>query len=100
MGKKTVKKSAYAVKTRTKINSQKLESRDFWRICNSVLNRNKSSIPPLFNHLGVLASSKDKADLFAKTFSENSTLNDSVHPLPEFPMRTELSLESLFISLQ
>ena len=24
-------------------------SRDFWRICNSVLNRGKSTIPPLFN---------------------------------------------------
>lgn len=50
------------------VTSHKLVSRDFWRICNSVLNKSKSTIPPLFNNLKVLTSSKDKAELFAKTF--------------------------------
>ena len=44
-------KLAYANKTKESITSQKLGSRDFWRIANSVLNKNKSSIPPLFNGL-------------------------------------------------
>jgi len=60
----------------------------------SLLNRNKSSIPSLFNHLVVLNSSNDKTDLFAKTFSNNSTLDDSGHPLPEFTSRTGLNLEN------
>ena len=42
-------KLAYATKTKESITSQKLASRDFWRIANSVLNKGKSAIPPLFN---------------------------------------------------
>ena len=42
-------KLAYAHKTKESITSQKLGSRDFWRIANSVLNKGKSAIPPLFN---------------------------------------------------
>ena len=42
-------KLAYASKTKESITSQKLGSRDFWRIANSVLNKGKSAIPPLFN---------------------------------------------------
>ena len=42
-------KLAYANKTKESITSQILGSRDFWRIANSVLNKGKSAIPPLFN---------------------------------------------------
>ena len=42
-------KLAYATKTKDSITSQKLGSRDFWRIANSVLNKAKSATPPLFN---------------------------------------------------
>ena len=42
-------KFAYATKTKESITSQKLGSRDFRRIANSVLNKGKSAIPPLFN---------------------------------------------------
>ena len=42
-------KIAYATKTKESMTSQKLGSRDFWRIANSVLNKDKSAIPPLFN---------------------------------------------------
>ena len=42
-------KLAYATKTKESITFQKLGSRDFWRIANSVLNKGKSAIPPLFN---------------------------------------------------
>ena len=67
---------AYANKTKESITSQKLGSRDFWRIANSVLNKDKS-IPPLFNGPEVLSSASDKAKLFAENFSMNSNLDDS-----------------------
>ena len=49
----------------------KLSCQDFCRIANSVLNKGKSAIPPLFNGPEVL-SAPDKAKLFAKNFSKNS----------------------------
>ena len=47
-------KLTYADKTKESTTSQKLGSRDFWQIANSVLNRGKSVTPPLFNCLEVL----------------------------------------------
>ena len=38
-------------------------SRDFWRIANSVLNKGKFAVPPLFNGPEVLSSAPDKAKL-------------------------------------
>ena len=67
-------KLAYVTKTKESITSQKLRSRDFWRIANSVLNKGKSAIPPLFNGPEVLSSASDKAELFAKNFSKNQIL--------------------------
>ena len=64
--------------------SQKVGSHDFWRIANSVLNRGKSAIPPLFNGPEVLTSASEKAKLFAELFSKNSNLDDSGHELPSF----------------
>ena len=45
---------------------------DFWRIANSVSNKGKSAIPPIFNGVGMLSSTSDKAKFFAEKFSENS----------------------------
>ena len=70
-------KLAYANKTKESIASQKLGSRDFWQIANSVLNKGKSAITPLFNDLEVLFSTSDKAKLFAENFSMNSNLDNS-----------------------
>ena len=61
-------KLAYASKTKDSITSQKIGSRDFWQIANSVLDKGKSALPPLFNRLVVLSFAFDKAKLFAKTF--------------------------------
>ena len=61
-------KLAYATKTKESITSQKLGSRGFWRITDSVLNKGKSAIPPLFSDPEVLSSASDKTKLFAKTF--------------------------------
>ena len=65
--------------------SQKLGSRDFWQIANSVLNKGKSAIPPLFNSPEVLPSASDKAKLFPENFSMNSSLDDSGISLPVLP---------------
>ena len=70
-------KLAYANKTKESITSQKLGSRDFWRIANSVLNKGKSAIPPLFNDPEVLSSASDKTKLFAENFSKNFNLDYS-----------------------
>ena len=91
-------KPAYATKTKESINSQKIGSWDFWQIPNSVLNKGKSAIPPLFNGPEVLSSASDKAKLFAKNFSKNSNLDDSGIYLPVFPSRTHLKLHNISIT--
>ena len=88
-------KLAYANKTKESITSQKLGSRDFWRIANSVLNKGKSAIPPLFNGPEVLSS---KAKLYAEDFSLNSNLDDSGLSLPVFPSRTNMKLHNLSVT--
>ena len=85
-------KLAYATETKEPLTSQKRGSRDFWQIANSVLNKGKSAIPPLFNGPEVLSSASDKAKLFAKNFSKNSNLDDSGISLTVFPSRTNLKL--------
>ena len=57
----------YANKTKKSITFQKLGSHDFWQIA-SLLNKDKSAIPPPFNIPEVLPSASDKAKLFAKNF--------------------------------
>ena len=91
-------KLADANKTKEPITSQKLGSRDFWRIANSVLNKGKSAIPPLFNGPEVLSSASDKAKLFAENFPLNSNLDDSGVSLPVFPSRTNLKLHNIFVT--
>ena len=58
------------------ITCEKCGSWDFQQIANSVLNKGKSSIHPLFNGSEVLSSASDKANFFAKIFSVNSNLDD------------------------
>ena len=88
-------KLAYANETKESITSQKLDSRGFWRIANSVLNKGKSAIRSLFNGLEVLSSASDKAKLFAENVSLNSNLDDSGVYLPVFPSRTNLELHNI-----
>ena len=80
------------------ITSLKLGSPDFWQIANSVLNKGKSAIPPLFNGPEVLSSASDKAKLFAENFSLNSNLDDLGVSLPVFPSRTNLKLHNISIT--
>ena len=87
-----------ANKTKESITSQKLGSRDFWRIANSVFNKGKSAIPPLFNESEMLSSVSDKAKLFTENFSLNSNLDDSGVSLPVFPSRTNLKLHNISVT--
>ena len=82
------------------ITSQKLGSRDFWRTANSLLNKGKSAMPPLFSGLEVLSSASDKAKLFAENFSKNSNLDDSGISLPVFPSRSNLKLHHISVTLK
>ena len=67
-------------------------------IANSVLNKGKSAMLPLFNGPEVLFSAYDKAKLFAKNFSKNSNLHDSGISLPVFPSRTNEKLHNIFVN--
>ena len=92
-------KLAYANKTKESITSQKLGSWDFWRIANSVLNKGKSSIPPLLNGPEVFFSSaSDKEKLLAENFSKNSNLDDLGISLPIFPSRINLKLYNFSVT--
>ena len=91
-------KLAYANKTKESITPQKVGSRDFWQIVNSVLNKGKSAIPSLFNGLKVLSSASDKGNLFAENFSVNSNLDDLGVSLPVFPSRTNLKLHNISVT--
>ena len=62
----------------------------FWQIANSVLNKGKSAIPPLFDSPEVLSFASYKAKLFAENFSNNFDLDDSGISLPVSPSRTNL----------
>ena len=91
-------KLAYAKKTKESITSQKLGYRGFCRIANSVLNKGKSTMPPLFSSPKMLCSASDKAKLFAKNFSKKSNLDDSCISLPVFQSRTNLKLHNISVT--
>ena len=91
-------KLAYTNRTKEPITSQKIGSRDFWRIANSIFNKGKSAIPPLFNSPEVLFSASDKAKLFAEKFSKNSSLDGSDISLPVFPATTYLKLHNISVT--
>ena len=88
-------KLAYATKTKESITSQKLASRDVWRIVNNVLNKAKSALSLPYNGPEELSSASDKAKLFAKNFPKNSNLDDSGISLPVFPSRANLKLHNI-----
>ena len=76
------------IKQKSPLLSQKLGSRDIWRIADNVLNKGKSAMPPLFNGPEVLSSASDKAKLSAQNFSKNCNIDNSGFSLPAFPFRT------------
>ena len=78
------------IKQKSLLPSRNFGSCDFWRIANSVLNKDKSGIPLLFSGPELLSSASDKAKLFAENFSKNSNLDDSGISLPVCPSRINL----------
>ena len=91
-------KNQYQNQVHDRLLSQSVGSRDFWRIYNSTCRRGKSSVPPLLNVPKVLIPGSAKAELLAKIFSSNSTLDDSGHQLPDFPSRSETQFSDVAIS--
>ena len=88
----------YGTKTKESVTPQKLDSQDFWQIANSVLNKGKSAISPLFSSLQELSSASNNAQLCAKNFSKNSNLDDSSIYFPVFPSRTNLKLHNISVT--
>ena len=91
-------KLAYANQIKESVTSQKLFSRDLWRIANSVLNKGKSAMSPPSNGPEVLCSASDKANLFAKNFPKNINFDYSGISLPVFPSRTNLKLHNISVT--
>ena len=88
-------KLAYAAETKESITSQKLGSWYFWRIANSVLNKGKSAIPPLFNDPEVLSSASVKQNYLLKNFPRSL---DSGISLPVFSSKTNPKLHNISIT--
>ena len=86
------------IKQKSSLLPRNLALVDSWGIANSVLNKGKSAIPPLFNGPEVLSSASDKAKLFAENFSKNSNLDDSGISLPVLPSRTNLKLHNISVT--
>lgn len=96
-------KSRYASHVRDSIAKQKLGSKDFWRIYNSVMNRNKSTIPALNcsdSKAPMATTSAEKAELLSTQFSKNSCLDDGGVTPPPFAMRTQETVPSPPISVK
>ena len=86
------------IKQKSPLLPRNLAPMTFGGLVNSVFNKGKSAIPPLFNNLEVLSSASDKAKLFAENFSKNSNLDDSGISLPDFPSRANLKLHNISVT--
>ena len=71
---------------------------NLWWIANSVINKYKSAIPPLFKGPEVLSSASDKAKFSAENFSMNSYLDYSDIFLPVFPSRNNFKLNNVSVA--
>ena len=75
----------------------KQELNCFWRIANSVFNKVKAALTPLFKGPGALFSTSDRAKML-KNFCTNLNLDDTGISLPAFPSRTNLKSHSIHIT--
>ena len=80
------------------ITSHKTGSCDFWRIANSVLNKGKSAILPVYKGPEVLSFAYDKTKLLAENFSKNSNLDEVGISLPVFCSITNFKLHKISVS--
>ena len=91
-------KLAYRNKAKESITSVKLGSQDFWLITNSVRNKGKSAIPPLFDGPEFLSCGSDKPKYFVEKFSKNSNLDDSGITSSVFVSVTNLKLHNISVT--
>lgn len=72
-------KHRFDLKIQNRISSSNKGGREFWSIVKSVnSNFTRSNIPPLINNNGVpLVESKDKSNLLASIFANNSNIDDT-----------------------
>ena len=76
---------------------QNLGSRDFWRIANSVLNKGKSAIPPLFNGQRCCLLHLIRQNCLLKTFLRTN-LDDSGISSPVFFSITNFKLHNISVT--
>ena len=95
-------KRRYSSHIQDSIANQKLGSKDFWRIYNSVTNRNKSSIPALNRDDSnmMATTSAEKAELLSSQFAKNSSLDDNRRTPPTLPLRTSDTIPSPVITVK
>ncbi len=76
----------YIAKLKTKISKLKKGSKQWWRLNRQLLNKRSklSSVPPLREGTAWLNTSKEKADLFAKTFASKTALPPETVDCPFF----------------
>ena len=80
-------------------NPSPLRNFSLWlRIANSVINKGKSAIRPLFTGPEVSPSVSDKAKFFAENFTKNSSFDDLGISLSVFPSRTNLKLHDISVT--
>ena len=75
---------ANKTRERKSITFQRLCFCDYWRTANSVINKGKSPICPMFSSSEGAPYAPDKAEVFAKIFSQNSNLDGSGIPSINF----------------
>ena len=71
---------------------------NIWQIANSVPNKGKCAILPLFSGPRMLSAASDKAKIFDKSFSRNLRLDESCICLPAFPSVNNLKLHNRLVT--
>lgn len=95
MCKRVLKKDKSLLTARGSIVFHKFGSLEYWCLCESVLNKGKSSISPLFNQFEVLLYSTNKTGCFVCKLFSNSTLDTPRVLLIDF----SFSIESLLCDM-
>ena len=80
--------------------SRNLALKTFGKFAKNFLGKGKPAMPHLFNDPEVLPFAPDIEKLFAKNFSKNYNIEDSVIPLAAFPFGSNLKMHNISVNLQ
>lgn len=83
---------------RVNVLSKQIGFRKFWNIFNLLLNRDKTLVTTIINGSELIYPSSNKAKILPSIFTSNSTLDDKVHHLSDFPRLAEYDLSNIFIT--